>query len=368
MTIHIIHKALSTAIITALTAASLTSCLDNDSSYHGFSSISMSAAYANPTSGYLAFAALGSWKITQSSNTDWYTLGMYEGSGGYFYTILATYEGNTTGTYRTAQVRIQDDGDSDTYFTTTIVQNGTRGDGSLGSAPNVSAISGDDGSEMTFSYDDNWRPTAFTMTINGVLKHSITLSYNETDSIITAKTTAADDLTGYYNAGWIPRDFLTSETDTVGYYNSGTIVSSGVVIRVEDHKASGEQYGASLLYYDQSFAADDERVADSLKFYHQYDPDDDKETFYEALRCSYSSVSNRNQSIDANQLLFGAEEVNPYVMLGLFRNMRCSYILDTAKGSNGSYSITTETNSDGSIATMAVTNPDEQVVTYTFTY
>ena len=359
-------------ILTALMALPLllSSCMDNDSSYHGFSSVSLSGAYANPSEGYLAFVALGSWKITQTSGTeDWYTLGLTEGDGGYYYAIHVDFAGNTTGSYRTTSVRIQDTGDSDTYFTATLIQYGTRADGALGSAPNVSNISGDDGSEIDIEYDDYWRPTYLGMTIDGTLKHSLNISYDTTDSLITVKSTAADNLTGSYTTGFLPADYLISETDTVGYYDAGSVTSGGgVQVKVEYHKSSGEQYGSSLLYMSQSFSTDDEHVADSLKFHHTYASTDDRDVVNEALACTYSDVSNRNTSVDVNQLLFGADECNPYLLLGMFRNMRCSYVLSKAKGSDGSYTVSTETNSDGSISEMTVTDKDGETVTYTFTY
>lgn len=352
--------------LAALAVVIATSCSDSETEYHGFSNVSVTSSYANPSDGYISFLALGNWTITQTDDTGWYNILLTEGTGLTYYTIYTEFEANTTGSARTTRITIQDTDDSDNAHAQ-VVQYGTRGDGSLGSSPLVSAITGDDGTEISIEYDEKWRPESFAMTIDGTLKHSMTFYYEESDSTLTVSTTAADDLTGTFSSGYLP-DMLTSETDTVGYYTMYTIIDNAVAIKVEHHKSSGEQYGESLLYYDAAFYPDDEHSADSLKWFHTYEETDNKDDFSEQLSVTYSSVSNRNQSVDVNQLLFGAEECSPYLLLSIFRNMRCSYVISEAKATDGSYTVSTQTNDDGSVNTMTVTDKDGDKTTYTFAY
>ena len=88
----------------------------------------------------------------------------------------------------------------------------------------------------------------------------------------------------------------------------------------------------------------------------------------EDMKPTYSQNSNRCQSVDVNQLLLGVEECNPYQLIALFRDARCSYIIAEAATANGKYVVETTLNADKSVNTMTVTDKDGGKVKYTFIY
>ena len=89
------------------------------------------------------------------------------------------------------------------------------------------------------------------------------------------------------------------------------------------------------------------------------------------LELTYSANDNRCQSIDANQLVRGVEECDPYLLASLFRYTRSTSILKKAKGKQGEenveYNVSTTLNNDKSIHTMTVSKGAESI-TYTFNY
>ena len=78
--------------------------------------------------------------------------------------------------------------------------------------------------------------------------------------------------------------------------------------------------------------------------------------------------SNRKQSVDVNQLIFGVDNINPYLLVGFYRYARCSYIYETAEDTNTKFTVTTELNSDESVKTLTVGREDGSSITYTFEY
>jgi hypothetical protein len=89
------------------------------------------------------------------------------------------------------------------------------------------------------------------------------------------------------------------------------------------------------------------------------------------LELTYGQMDNRCQSIDANQLVRGVEECDPYLLASLFRYTRSTSILTKAKGKKGDdeveYNVITQLNANKSINTMTVSD-GVQNITYTFNY
>ena len=105
--------------------------------------------YANTAYAYIGFGSYGSWHIEAGSASEWCTFAATSGKGGMFYTIPVRLSQNTTGSARSSLVTVRDDENGgDVYWTFRLGQYATRGDGSLGSAPLVTGIIGDDGSNI----------------------------------------------------------------------------------------------------------------------------------------------------------------------------------------------------------------------------
>ncbi|MBO5186004.1 MAG: hypothetical protein J6B91_03005 [Prevotella sp.] len=345
----------------------LASCLDNDETNSGFSAVGGSSGYANTTNGYIQFASLGNWYIVQDASTDWLKIDLMKGDGYSLYFIPTHFSQNTTGNMRMARIRIQDANESDAYTMFSIGQYATRGDGSLGNAPLVKTITCDDGAEFNITYDDKCRPNIFSMNRDGALVYDMSFDYNDSDTTLYVYS-GSNTLEGRFDVGYQP-DQLTSRNDSVTCRNS--VYANSIAIMVERRLAGGEQYGVSQLFAGgQRFGADDEHVADSLKYRHIYS--DGRQTYGEDLKLYFgeenTKVSNRNQSVDVNQLLLGMEECNPYMLLSLFRNMRNSYVITKAAGKDGDYTVATTLNPDKSVSTMTVTDKNGNKKTYTFGY
>ena len=323
--------------------------------------------YANTAYAYIGFGSYGSWHIEAGSASEWCTFAATSGKGGMFYTIPVRLSQNTTGSARSSLVTVRDDENGgDVYWTFRLGQYATRGDGSLGSAPLVTGISGDDGSSIAIRYDTLCRPTVLTMEKGGETLSRLELAYNATDSTITVSD-GGSQLKGKCDHGYQP-ERLVSTTDTVGYYDQLTLPGSFTAFNVERHSGYGELTAQALLFTEGSFrtgSPDGEFVADSIRYLHRYS---NGLVVREDMKPTYSQNSNRCQSVDVNQLLLGVEECNPYQLIALFRDARCSYIIAEAATANGRYVVETTLNADKSVNTMTVTDKDGGKVKYTFIY
>lgn len=343
--------------------ALLTACLNDDTTGAGFSGISSSATYANMPYGYVSFASLGDWKMTQNSGNDWCSMDCMQGEGNNIYYIPARLSQNTTGSARNASFTLNDVNESDAYSSFYIRQYATRGDGTMGYASLVSKVEGDDGSMIDVEYDELCRPKSLKMTKDGNTLRELYINYSSTDSLISV-TSGTTTLTSAYNEAYQPGT-LTSETDTVGYVSQYSL-NNVIAFNVEERRAGGEYTVQALKLVNQSLAADNEHVADSLRYLHTYT---DGTKYTEKLGLTYSDKSNRCQSLDVNQLLLGIEECNPYVLLSLYKNARNSKVISEATDEDGGQFVIASThNSDGSVKTMSVTDKTGRNITYTFSY
>ncbi len=325
------------------------------------------AAYANTAYAYVGFGSYGSWHIEAGAGSEWCSFAATSGRGGMFYTIPVRLSANTTGSARSSLFTVRDDEDGgDVYWSFRLWQHATRGDGSLGSSPLVSAITGDDGSSISLRYDTLSRPTMLLIEKAGATISRLEITYGVKDSSI-AVTDGRTTLRGTCDQGYQP-ERIASQTDTVGYYQQLMLPGSYEAFNVERHAAGGEVMAQALLYTNGSFRtgeADGEYTADSLSWLHRRA---DGTQRLERLKLSYSENSNRCQTVDVNQLLLGVEECNPYQLIALFRDARGSKIISEAAATDGKYTVATTLNADKSVNTMTVTDKDGARVTYTFDY
>jgi hypothetical protein len=354
-------KELKSLLAVAALVATMASCSPADDRYSGFSNCAYTpTAFANTAYGYIAFASYGQWNIEKSDNSDWCTLKTTSGSGMAYYYMPVFFANNTTGSVRQVSITVRDASSNDAYVTFPIKQYATRGDGSLGTAPLVKGIKGDDGSEIAIEYDENSRPTSIKIAKGEETYRDMPIVWNDT-------TVTIGNSEVKFGVGYQPGS-IRSETDTVGYTNNNE-GSDYWTFNFEDHRSNGDYYGHGFLFESNldkvSDPDTDTRCPDSLRYLHHYA---DSTVFKDFLQLSYSQTDNRCQSVDANQLLFGAKNCSPYLLLGLYRYARATKILSEAKASDGKYTIETTLNSDKSVNTMTVTDKQGGKVTYTFSY
>lgn len=350
--------------VVAFTA--MTSCVGDGSGYAGIPYVhTSSVAYANTPYGWVAFASYGNWTMVQNSGNDWCKFDIMKGYGNSAYVIPAKLGSNRTGKYRTADFRIQDVDEKDAYGTFFMSQYGTRGDGSYGSAPLVSAIKGDDGSEVTIVYDTELcRPQTIRMSKNGSVLANLAFEFSSSDTALVVRS-GSSSLEGAYDNGFQTTELLSS-TDTVWYNTNGGVLGNTLAFNFEHRKKDGDISAQALLLPHRIPNPDSDVKFDSLSYIHKYA--DGRPQYLEKLKPSYSDKSNRTQSVDVNQLLLGIEECSPYALLALFRTVRSSHIISEAVGVDGKYAVTTTHNPDNSVATMTVTDKAGDKVTYTFEY
>lgn len=354
--------------VSAVVVTALTSCLKNEgNSYAGFSTIvSSGTAYANTTRGYLQFMSYGDWRMTVRSGSDWLRPDTLKGMGMAIYTIPVRYSVNTTGASRVASLYLEDIATTDANVSFQMGQYATRGDGSLGTAPLVKTITGDDDSKITIDYDEASRPTKLTM-VKGDSTYR-KMFFNWGDTLLTVSNNGRA-LTGKIGVAYQPQQ-LTSGLDTVGYFMRGSLVGANdVAFNVEEHINNSSEYSAQALLFENQKSdmnnPDGDFKVDSLRYLHHYANGTQLKEF---LRLSYGEQSNKYQSVDANQLLMGIEECNPYLLVGLFRQARSGKLVTEAKASDGSYVVTATLNSDKSVNTLTVKDKKGDKRVYTFGY
>lgn len=368
-------KGLKTAAMGVALLPLLHSCIGEGNGQSGFTDYTYpQTAYANTPGGKLTFGSYGDWGLTVDGA--WLTPSLTSGKGMAYYTVPLTYKGNATREMRTATLTLKDN-EEDAHVTFTVSQYGTRGDGSWGDAPLVKAIKGDDGSEIAIGYDASDRPAAITVAKDGATLRHLTFAWGDS----TVAVGGDDSFTAYYQDGYQMPD-VACATDTLrGSYSMDGHTKS-LAYYMEEHRSNGQVIGQSAYYEGQlaSFPTsyteggsfihpanwpDVERKADSLKCYHRLA---DGTVKAEYMAVAYGPHDNRCQSADANQLLLGAEECNPYLLLGLFRHLRSTSVIASTRSVAGQRTVETTLNADKSVATLTVTEAAGGKVTYTFSY
>lgn len=367
--------------------------------------------YANEYSDSLKFLSYSPWKIEQTEGDEGFVTinGQTSGKGNMIVSYGVTLSENTTGKSRFATYQIVDSEDaSRAKATLRYVQFGTRQDGALGNAAEVKNISGSDGSNIDITYDNRHRPLSISMSA-GDMKREITFAYNDNDNTVTATQSKyefsyADTLFTYNNVKlngsymdrflpnvnsyiYQPRLLMTlnsSETALVNTFNDTrnyikqtmayqAFSNNGIEYSFANgfmvKNSIGNKFAQAIgVYYNSKSNLDVDSIykADSIGVERVYSDNKHKSEMY---KLSFSNISNRMTTVDANQLMEGVANCDPYLLLSFYKLARQSYVFAKAEGRKGArYTFDTKANADGSIKTLAVTDINGNKTTYTFSY
>lgn len=367
--------------------------------------------YANEYSDSLKFLSYSPWKIEQTEGDEGFVTinGQTSGKGNMIVSYGVTLSENTTGKSRFATYQIVDSEDaSRAKASLRYVQFATRQDGALGNAAEVKNISGSDGSNIDITYDNRHRPLSISMSA-GDMKREITFAYDDYENTVTATQSKyefsyADTLFTYNNVKlngsyedcflpnvnsyiYQPRLLMTlnsSETALVNTFNDTrnyikqtmayqAFSNNGIEYSFANgfmvKNSIGNKFAQAIgVYYNSKSNLDVDSIykADSIGVERVYSDNKHKSEMY---KLSFSNISNRMTTVDANQLMEGVANCDPYLLLSFYKLARQSYVFAKAEGRKGArYTFDTKANADGSIKTLAVTDANGNKTTYTFSY
>lgn len=367
--------------------------------------------YANEYSDSLKFLSYSPWKIEQTEGDEGFVTinGQTSGKGNMIVSYGVTLSENTTGKSRFATYQIVDSEDaSRAKASLRYVQFATRQDGALGNAAEVKNISGSDGSNIDITYDNRHRPLSISMSA-GDMKREITFAYDDYENTVTATQSKyefsyADTLFTYNNVKlngsyedcflpnvnsyiYQPRLLMTlnsSETALVNTFNDTrnyikqtmayqAFSNNGIEYSFANgfmvKNSIGNKFAQAIgVYYNSKSNLDVDSIykADSIGVERVYSDNKHKSEMY---KLSFSNISNRMTTVDANQLMEGVANCDPYLLLSFYKLARQSYVFAKAEGRKGArYTFDTKANADGSIKTFAVTDINGNKTTYTFSY
>lgn len=367
--------------------------------------------YANEYSDSLKFLSYSPWKIEQTEGDEGFVTinGQTSGKGNMIVSYGVTLSENTTGKSRFATYQIVDSEDaSRAKASLRYVQFATRQDGALGNAAEVKNISGSDGSNIDIIYDNRHRPLSISMSA-GDMKREITFAYDDYENTVTATQSKyefsyADTLFTYNNVKlngsyedcflpnvnsyiYQPRLLMTlnsSETALVNTFNDTrnyikqtmtyqAFSNNGIEYSFANgfmvKNSIGNKFAQAIgVYYNSKSNLDVDNIykADSIGVERVYSDNKHKSEMY---KLSFSNISNRMTTVDANQLMEGVANCDPYLLLSFYKLARQSYVFAKAEGRKGArYTFDTKANADGSIKTLAVTDINGNKTTYTFRY
>lgn len=367
--------------------------------------------YANEYSDSLKFLSYSPWKIEQTEGDEGFVTinGQTSGKGNMIVSYGVTLSENTTGKSRFATYQIVDSEDaSRAKATLRYVQFATRQDGALGNAAEVKNISGSDGSNIDITYDNRHRPLSISMSA-GDMKREITFAYDDYENTVTATQSKyefsyADTLFTYNNVKlngsymdrflpnvnsyiYQPRMLMTLDSNEASLVNTFNDTRSNTkqAMAYQAFSNNGIEYSfangfmvknsignkfaqAIGVYYNgkSDLNVDNIYKADSIGVERVYSDNKHKSEMY---KLSFSNISNRMTTVDANQLMEGVANCDPYLLLSFYKLARQSYVFAKAEGKKGArYTFDTKANADGSIKTLAVTDINGNKTTYTFSY
>lgn len=367
--------------------------------------------YANEYSDSLKFLSYSPWKIEQTEGDEGFVTinGQTSGKGNMIVSYGVTLSENTTGKSRFATYQIVDSEDaSRAKASLRYVQFATRQDGAMGNAAEVKNISGSDGSNIDITYDNRHRPLSISMSA-GDMKREITFAYDDYENTVTATQSKyefsyADTLFTYNNVKlngsyedcflpnvnsyiYQPRLLMTlnsSETALVNTFNDTrnyikqtmayqAFSNNGIEYSFANgfmvKNSIGNKFAQAIgVYYNSKSNLDVDNIykADSIGVERVYSDNKHKSEMY---KLSFSNISNRMTTVDANQLMEGVANCDPYLLLSFYKLARQSYVFAKAEGRKGTrYTFDTKANADGSIKTLAVTDINGNKITYTFRY
>lgn len=367
--------------------------------------------YANESSDSLKFVSYSPWKIEQTAGDEGFVTinGKTSGKQNVLVSYGVNFSENTTGKSRFATYQIVDSEDaSRAKASLRYVQFATRQDGALGNAAEVKNISGSDGSNIDITYDLRHRPLSISMSA-GDMKREITFAYDDYENTVTATQSKyefsyADTLFTYNNVKlngsyedcflpnvnsyiYQPRMLMTLDSNEASLVNTFNDTRSNTkqAMAYQAFSNNGIEYSfangfmvknsignkfaqAIGVYYNSKSNLDVDSIykADSIGVERVYSDNKHKSEMY---KLSFSNISNRMTTVDANQLMEGVANCDPYLLLSFYKLARQSYVFAKAEGRKGArYTFDTKANADGWIKTLAVTDANGNKTTYTFSY
>ena len=350
---------------TTMTVA-MTSCLnDGDTSYAYISGVSTDC-YANSNNAFVLYQSSSAWELKKGSDASWFLFAKNSGAGPVADITFLNTELNTTNKYRTATINLTNtEGKSSSAQ---VYQWGTRGDGSLGNARDVRKITGSDGSEISLYYDHLHRVASLSVKDANNIKNDYFFTYpiaSDSARIMSVHINGEKTATAkaQVNFGWQPTgDLATDDKSEVVTWSA--VGSSQVTVKRNESGANRNVQTVSL----SGFENPDSELSHS-KLIYSYQKDGKYPEMNLAINHD-GKKSNRKQSVDVNQLIFGVDNINPYLLVGFYRYARCSYIYESAEDTTNNirFTVTTTLNSDESVNTLSVGREDGSVITYTFEY
>ena len=372
-------KTLRTIFAAAIVLTMTASCLNNDDPYRaGFTFVRPTTqstfVYANNVNEAIVLFSYGSWALNrEGGDGGWCVPAIARGGGMATYTIPVSIEQNTTGAARKAQFYFYDtQHPDDAHVSLLYWQYATRGDGTLGNAADVKAISGTDGSRFELDYDAQHRPRSLHITQNGALLHAMSIAY--TDSTMTVQH-GTKTLTATIGSDYQPQTLIGSG-DTIAYqaqhYSNGYPMAANYAFNLVHKTYNGHNTHYAYLLNGQSLMPDSLHCADSLRTATVTD----NKAAIKKMKLVYSKLDNRCQSVDVNQLACGTQQCDPYQLLSLFRYTRSTSIVSEVRHDDGNVNrVEVKLNADRSVSQMTVTfagkdgaSPLADSVTYTFEY
>lgn len=359
-------------------SALMASCLSDQDNYqagfyieHPTSNSGVNAYFANNPYDSLIFFGYGNWAMEyyqiDGFDNSWVSVPTRKGYGSTIYRQKVSFLPNTTGEGRWAGVKIVDVNHSDAYAPVIFYQYATRGDGSLGIAADVKSITGTDGSQFDFAYDDLHRPTSVSIKKDGSVLSQLNITYSDNDSTMTINDKGEDFKVKYGN-DYQP-NYLANANDTVGYYSRydsyGYPINAKYLFNFE-HRGLRENSCVTFRFKDTGATLNIDSLHNVDTLYYFW-----KGERVEKLSLTYGKMDNRYQTVDVNQLVRGVESCDPYLLASLFRYTRSTSIVSRAEGQKDDneveYNVTTQLNANKSVKTMTVVSGSE-TITYTFNY
>ena len=381
-------KGMKNIMFVALAGLLLASCLGNDDPYRagfsfGWPETVRTNVYANTFEDSVVVTCMGPWSIkADTEDANWCQLARLSGRASTINNILVSFDENTTGKPRLVQYTISDtDHPVDAHASWQYLQYASRGDGSMGTASDVTHIkgvytqTGTDYCDITIAYDSHHRPTLLKMSKGGTILADLMLDFNDHQRELTVTTGTANKLTGSYGYDFQPVEGLSANSESIGYqgqlntqYFYYTAMTNA--FNVVHVKGENEYTAYAYLMNGQSLSPDTIHNADSLRYRHQLP---DKTVYDRWMKLDYhlaAPVSNLYQTVDANQLILGIDDCNPYLLLSLFRYARNSYVVRQAQSKQGTITVTPALDTDGRrLKTLRVEDAAAATdITYTFDY
>lgn len=366
-TLKMITKGAKMALVTTTLSVAMTSCLgegDNSYAYIQQSTI----CYANSNVFNVAFQISSNWKISKGSDADWITLDPFYsyGTGPSMGSVPVKVSPNTTGKVRGASINIT--GNDGKSHITSVLQYATKGDGSFYNARDVKSIIGSDGSKIELGYDFETRvPVSCKITQNDKVLENIRVAnlpaYSDTTRVMRM---LVNDIpfTTKVDYGYQPFKSLVSDENKESVDFAINSMYSQIIV-----KRNEGMDNANVQTFNTSGWLSPDSVSSFTRMIIGYKADG--KNMEETLDLKHTEkISNRYQSIDANQLIFGVERMNPFIFLGFYRYARCPFVFESAESVDKkyTYAVSCTLNTDKSINTLTVGREDGTSVTYTFEY